>query len=57
MSFEAIGYDVEASGVATITLDHADDRNALSDGMLGELIRRRAHASGRQRSTSASSRS
>ncbi len=39
MSFEAIGYYVEATGVATITLDHPDDRNALSDELLGELIK------------------
>ena len=38
MSFEAVGYDVEATGVATITLDHPDDRNALSDQLLSELI-------------------
>ena len=44
MSFEAVGYGVEASGVATITLDHPDDRNALSDRLLAELIEAFAEA-------------
>src|SRR4051794_35490685 len=37
MSYETILYDVE-NGVATITLNQPDTRNALSNEVLGELI-------------------
>src|SRR5438105_3873199 len=37
MAYETLRYDV-ADGVATITLDQPDTRNALSDQLLGELI-------------------
>ncbi len=38
MSYETILYDVSASGIATITLNQPDTRNALSAELLGELI-------------------
>src|SRR4051812_21613084 len=38
MSHETILYDVSATGVATITLNQPDTRNALSNELLGELI-------------------
>jgi enoyl-CoA hydratase len=38
VAFETIRYDTAPGGVATITLDHPEDRNALSDQLLGELI-------------------
>src|SRR3954467_1015305 len=38
MSYETILYDVSAAGVATITLNQPDTRNALSNELLGELI-------------------
>src|SRR3954471_5020383 len=38
MSYETILYDVGDDGVATITLDQPDTRNALSNEVLGELI-------------------
>src|SRR3954452_22114918 len=38
MSYETLEYEVADSGVATITLDQPDTRNALSDQLLGELI-------------------
>jgi enoyl-CoA hydratase len=38
VSFEKLRYEVAESGVATITLDEPDTRNALSDEMLSELI-------------------
>ena len=38
MSYESLLYAVTRSGVATITLDEPDTRNALSDELLGELI-------------------
>jgi enoyl-CoA hydratase len=38
MSYETILYDVAESGVATITLNQPDTRNALSNELLGELI-------------------
>ncbi len=38
MPYETILYDVAESGVATITLNQPDTRNALSDDLLRELI-------------------
>jgi enoyl-CoA hydratase len=38
MSYETLLYDVSAAGVATITLNQPDTRNALSNELLGELI-------------------
>jgi len=38
LSYETILYDVAPNGVATITLDQPDTRNALSNELLGELI-------------------
>src|SRR4051794_20545472 len=38
MSYDTILYDVSAAGVATITLNQPDTRNALSNELLGELI-------------------
>ena len=38
MSYETLRYEAGESGVATITLDQPDTRNALSDELLGELI-------------------
>ena len=38
MSYETLRYEAAESGVATITLDEPDTRNALSDELLGELI-------------------
>ena len=38
MGYETILYDVAESGVATITLNQPDTRNALSAELLGELI-------------------
>src|SRR6201747_537792 len=38
MSYETILYDVADTGVATITLNQPDTRNALSNELLGELI-------------------
>jgi enoyl-CoA hydratase len=38
VSYESLLYAVSQSGVATITLDEPDTRNALSDELLGELI-------------------
>src|SRR3954454_20870577 len=38
MSYDTILYDVSATGVATITLNQPDTRNALSNELLGELI-------------------
>src|SRR3989440_4495709 len=38
MAYETLRYEVADSGVATITLDQPDTRNALSDQLLGELI-------------------
>ncbi len=38
MSYETLRWDVAQTGVATITLDQPDTRNALSDQLLGELI-------------------
>jgi enoyl-CoA hydratase len=37
MAYETLRYDVE-DGIATISLDQPDTRNALSDELLGELI-------------------
>src|ERR671915_171366 len=37
MAYETIRYEVSGSGVATITLDSPDTRNALSNDLLGEL--------------------
>jgi enoyl-CoA hydratase len=37
VSYETLRYEVAESGVATITLDQPDTRNALSDELLGEL--------------------
>ena len=38
MAYDTIRYDVAGTGVATITLDQPDTRNALSTEMLGELL-------------------
>jgi enoyl-CoA hydratase len=38
LAYETILYDVAASGVATITLNQPDTRNALSNEVLSELI-------------------
>src|ERR687886_1613495 len=38
LAYETILYDVDDSGVATITLDQPDTRNALSNELLTELI-------------------
>ncbi len=38
MSYETIRYEVADTGVATVTLDQPDTRNALSAEMLGELL-------------------
>ncbi len=38
MAYDTIRYEVDEHGVATITLDQPDTRNALSDELLGELI-------------------
>src|SRR5437867_6077138 len=38
MAYETLLYDVAANGVATITLNQPDTRNALSNELLGELI-------------------
>jgi enoyl-CoA hydratase len=38
VAYETILYDVAESGVATITLNQPDTRNALSNELLGELI-------------------
>ncbi|MGH2763028.1 MAG: enoyl-CoA hydratase/isomerase family protein [Thermoleophilaceae bacterium] len=38
MSYETILYDVRDDGVATVTLDTPDNRNALSNELLGDLI-------------------
>jgi enoyl-CoA hydratase len=37
MAYETVRYTVADTGVATIALDQPDTRNALSDGLLGEL--------------------
>jgi enoyl-CoA hydratase/carnithine racemase len=38
MAYETLRFDVAANGVATITLDQPETRNALSDQVLDELI-------------------
>jgi enoyl-CoA hydratase len=38
MAFETLRYEVAPSGVATVTLDQPETRNALSDEVLDELI-------------------
>ncbi|MDX6649065.1 MAG: hypothetical protein QOJ97_1016 [Solirubrobacteraceae bacterium] len=38
MPYETVRWDLAPTGVATITLDQPDTRNALSDQLLGELI-------------------
>src|ERR687896_2700412 len=38
MAFDTLRYEVAASGVATVTLDQPETRNALSDQVLDELI-------------------
>ena len=38
MAFDTIRYDVAENGVATVTLDQPDTRNALSNELLGDLI-------------------
>jgi enoyl-CoA hydratase len=38
LSYETLRYDVADTGVATITLDQPENRNALSPELLGELI-------------------
>src|SRR4051812_45414510 len=38
MAYETIRYEVADTGVATVTLDQPDSRNALSNELLGELI-------------------
>ena len=44
MPYETILYDVADTGVATITLNQPDTRNALSNELLGELIDAFEHA-------------
>jgi len=38
MAFETLRYEVSSKGVATVTLDQPETRNALSDQVLDELI-------------------
>ena len=38
MAFDTLRYEVASSGVATVTLDQPETRNALSDEVLDELI-------------------
>ena len=38
MAFETLRYEVASGGVATVTLDQPETRNALSDQVLDELI-------------------
>ncbi|MEA2448970.1 MAG: hypothetical protein QOG63_902, partial [Thermoleophilaceae bacterium] len=38
MAYATLLYDVDDAGVATITLNQPDTRNALSNELLGELI-------------------
>src|SRR4051794_3222261 len=38
MAYETLRYEVADTGVATVTLDQPDTRNALSNQLLGELI-------------------
>src|SRR5436190_10270563 len=38
MAYETLLYDVAGNGVATVTLNQPDTRNALSNELLGELI-------------------
>ena len=38
MAFDTLRYEVASSGVATITLDQPETRNALSDQVLDELV-------------------
>ena len=38
MAYETLLYDVAANGVATVTLNQPETRNALSSEVLGELI-------------------
>src|SRR3954449_12143271 len=38
MAYETLLYDAAPNGVATITLNQPDTRNALSPGVLGELV-------------------
>src|SRR4051812_33309557 len=38
LAYETILYDVAGTGVASITLNQPDTRNALSNELLGELI-------------------
>src|SRR3954463_4763247 len=38
MGYETLRYAVAETGVATITLDQPDTRNALSDALLDDLI-------------------
>src|SRR5919199_2710760 len=38
LAYETILYDVADTGVATVTLNQPDTRNALSNELLGELI-------------------
>jgi enoyl-CoA hydratase len=38
LSYDTLRYDVAETGVATITLDQPENRNALSHELLGELI-------------------
>jgi enoyl-CoA hydratase len=38
LAYETLLYDVAANGVATVTLNQPDTRNALSNEVLGELI-------------------
>ena len=37
MSYETILYDIRDDGVATVTLNTPDNRNALTNELLGEL--------------------
>ena len=44
MAYDTIRYDLARTGVATVSLDQPDTRNALSDELLGELIDALEHA-------------
>ncbi len=49
MGFETILYDVRDDGVATVTLNTPDNRNALSNQLLGELTEAFGSAAGDER--------
>ena len=47
MDYEKITFSAAPTGVATIALDEPETRNALSDDLLAELIRRAGGVPGR----------